>query len=221
MILYPTTILHFIVLLAPIFLTHSTLRPWKICALHYVVCTSVYSSSTSLTSTAWVRCPNCWDTCAWTGCFPRTVHCWTAFYRPAPRSYWAAGSSGRPPSRRCRGPRTLTFRRSPVTRRRKCIQPRSPGWRWWDGRSGPICFVVATAAVCHLQAVAPYYSLQQKRRTLTSFLARRRFFAVHPTPAHCSLHCTVGFPKIFFRIRRALIHRLFVFFCRYDNTYLT
>jgi len=115
----------------------------NICTLHCVMCTP-HSSSTSLTSTTWRLCPNCWDICAWIDCCPRTVRYLMESYRSAPTLYLVE-TSGWLLSRRCRWIRTTTCNRSTGTKR--CTPPRSPGCRWWDGRSGPKHFVKTTCTV--------------------------------------------------------------------------
>jgi len=100
-----------------------------------------HSSSTSLTSTTWRRCPNCWDTCAWIGCCPLTVRYLMESYRPAPTLYLVE-TNGWLLSRQCRYLRTTICRKSAGTK--LCTLPRSPGCRWWDGRSGSKHFVKTT-----------------------------------------------------------------------------
>jgi len=145
-----------------------------ICTLHCVVCTP-HSSSTSLTSTTWRRCPNCWDTCAWIGCCPRTVHCLMESYRPVPTLY-LVGTSGRLLSRQCRCLKTTICSRSAGTK--QCTPPRSPGCRWWDGRSEPKHFVETTCtAAATVFPARKFDHNPSDTRKLLSFSAHHWFYA--------------------------------------------
>lgn len=142
-----------------------------ICTLHCVMCTP-HSSSTSLTSTMWRRCPNCWDTCAWIGCYPRTVYCLMESYRLVLTLYLVE-NSGQLLSRQCQWLRTTICSR--WTGYKWCTPPRSPGCRWWDGRSGLKHFVKTTCTATVFLARKFDYKPADTRELL-SFSAHHWFY---------------------------------------------